>query len=137
MEKSNRNNKGQFIPGHPSGAIRWSGGKTRHAGGYIYISSPGHPNRDHHGYVFEHRLVVENWLKRYLTPDEHVHHINGVKDDNRLENLEIMSNSEHLKLEWTNAENNNFKNSKRAWFRKGQKAWNKGLPRTWETRKKI
>jgi hypothetical protein len=120
-----RNKKGQFVSGKPEEAIRWNGGRTRHADGYIYISSPNHPNKDHHGYVFEHRLIVETWLKRYLTPDEHVHHINGIKDDNRLENLEVMTNSEHLKFEWKNIDNNNFINAKKTWFKKGQIPWNK------------
>jgi hypothetical protein len=39
--------------------------------------------------VFEHVLIVEEKLGGYLLPDESVHHINGVKDDNRVENLEL------------------------------------------------
>ncbi len=49
-------------------------------------------------YQREHRKIVENSLKRKLTNEEIVHHINGDKFDNRLENLQIMSKSEHCKL---------------------------------------
>lgn len=47
---------------------------------------------------YEHRIVMEAHLKRKLRREETVHHINGNKLDNRLENLEVISNSEHARM---------------------------------------
>jgi hypothetical protein len=65
----------------------WKGGRTYHKAGYVMIKVAGHPKNN--GYLFEHILVMENYLGRKLYPGENIHHINGVKDDNRLENLEL------------------------------------------------
>lgn len=45
-----------------------------------------------------HRYVVEKHIGRILTEDEIVHHINHNKLDNRIENLQVMTRSEHMKL---------------------------------------
>lgn len=46
----------------------------------------------------EHRYIMEQYLGRKLNKDEVVHHINGKKYDNRIENLQVMSRSEHIKV---------------------------------------
>ena len=79
---------------------RWNGGKSIHWAGYILIKCKDHPNATFLGYVREHRLVMEKYLGRYLLKTEEVHHRNGIKTDNRIENLVLINNhSKHLKLE--------------------------------------
>lgn len=66
--------------------------------GYVYILAPdGHPNTTFKRYIKRSRLVMENSIGRNLTHGEQVHHINGIRDDDRIENLEILTLSEHNK----------------------------------------
>lgn len=57
--------------------------------GYVIMYYPEHPNSWKGGKIFEHTYVMSEHLGRPLKPNENVHHINGVKDDNRIENLEL------------------------------------------------
>lgn len=76
----------------------WRGGRIKAKGGYIKVHAPTHPavrdRRAGHKYVLEHRLVMEGILGRYLLPDENVHHKNGIRDDNRPENLEVWTTAQ-------------------------------------------
>jgi len=73
----------------------WRGGRRKDHFGYIYICSPDHPHKNKRGEVAEHRLVMERILGRYLEPEEVVHHINGIRDENYPENLELTDIHEH------------------------------------------
>ena len=78
-------------------ASNWRGGIRKHGQGYLRIYKPEHPHADVDGYVFEHRLVMEKKLGRYLQPDEVVHHIDENPANNDLSNLKLFSNNEeHL-----------------------------------------
>lgn len=77
---------------------RWNGGKIISSHGYIAIHMPKHPYADKRGYVYEHRLVVEEHIGRYLSPEEVVHHKDLNKTNNDISNLQILSNSEHRKI---------------------------------------
>jgi hypothetical protein len=78
--------------------------------GYKRIKKWDHPFHDKQGYVCEHRLVMEKYLDKYLPLKDQIHHINGIKTDNRIENLEILSASDHRTKH--NLENNPFKGKK-------------------------
>lgn len=100
------------LPVHPNSVRKgeqnnkWKGGRILDkTTGYVWIRKPDHPrSKSMHGYVLEHILVMEKHLGRYLFHGEVVHHKNGIRDDNRHENLELYSShSEHMRmhmLEW-------------------------------------
>jgi hypothetical protein len=96
---------GRFCSKECEGRARWQRVQERaHNGkpvlltptGYVKVWEPDRPPRRR--WVLEHRLVVEKALGRTLRRDEHVHHINGNKTDNRLENLQVIGPGDHSVL---------------------------------------
>ena len=69
--------------------IRKSKGWWKESNGYIMTYKKGHPNSNTNDCIKMHTLVMSEHLGRPLGKNENVHHINGIKDDNRIENLEL------------------------------------------------
>ena len=78
---------------HGLRSLAYKKGKIVNSEGYVLIFSPNHPHRNNRNYVYEHRLVIEKNIARYLTSEEVVHHINECRSDNRIENLRVFSSS--------------------------------------------
>lgn len=76
----------------------WKGGTAITSKGYKLIKMPEHHRADKKGYVLEHILVFEKETGLQVPNDCCVHHLNGIKSDNRIENLCLMSHSAHTKL---------------------------------------
>ena len=83
----NNNKVGEAGPKKGVGSITRNGYRTFH--------NPDHPNSSKHNIIFEHRMVMSEMLGRPLRKNESVHHKNGIRDDNRPENLELWTNSSH------------------------------------------
>ena len=91
-EKISKAQKGRKYPD------RWkSWGKKIYKEGYIMVYNPNHPGA-HCQYVLEHRVIMEKHIGRYLKKGEMIHHKNGKRDDNRLDNLQIVNHEEHRTL---------------------------------------
>lgn len=76
---------------------RWENHKhsRQYRGGYVLVFvGRDYPGAIKSGHIFEHRKVMQDILSRPLLPEENVHHKNGVKDDNRPENLELWTRSQ-------------------------------------------
>ena len=76
---------------------RWKGGVSYDTKGHRRLYKPEY-SKNIGGLIAEHRYIMEMHLGRRLTDKEVVHHINEIPDDNRIENLKIMSASEHSTL---------------------------------------
>jgi len=90
-----------YIAGHQGRRERnprWQGGRFICDQGYVYLLRPDHPNalkKGYVGYIAEHRLVMCEYLGRALEANELVHHRNGERADNRLENLVLITRAAH------------------------------------------
>lgn len=88
----------------------WKGGKKKNSTGYVLVFRPDHPFPNISGYVREHRIVYEDWLKehdpnspylvkvkgfegKWLDPKTIIHHKNKIRDDNRILNLKLFANN--------------------------------------------
>lgn len=69
-----------------------------HNAGYVRAYAPHHPKAAKDGYVMLHKVVMEMALGRYLAESEEVHHINRIKNDNRIENLQLMEKNDHRSM---------------------------------------
>lgn len=79
----------------------WKDGTKINREGYKLIKLRGHRMANTSGYVLEHRLVWEEYHKVCLLPWADVHHINGIRNDNRPENLDAMMNWQHASITHT------------------------------------
>ena len=78
-------------------APNWNGGRHMH-NGYIEIYAPKHPHKNKRNCIYEHQKVMADYLGRYLEKGEVVHHKDLCKTNNNIENLQLLTMSEHSKL---------------------------------------
>jgi len=80
----------------------WKGGKKKNQDGYIsmrlFPENFFYPMTQRRGHLLEHRFVMAQHLGRCLHSWEIVHHINGARDDNRIENLQLVSDDRHKQI---------------------------------------
>lgn len=86
------------VSGKGAESANWKGGRFISPTGYAFVYDPENEMANSRGYVREHRLVMSEKLRRPLTKDEVVHHKDGNKLNNDINNLELMTNSEHSRL---------------------------------------
>ncbi len=90
-------NKGVPMSMQQRAKLRWQNVPARRLGGdgYVYLYMPEHPRARKAGRVLEHLVIAEQMLGRSLAPNEHVHHRNADRADNRPENLVVLLKADH------------------------------------------
>lgn len=78
--------------------IHGVGHKKVRSDGYTSVYFPEHPKSAKDGYIMEHILLMESIIGRHLNDDECVHHKNKNRSDNRIDNLVLMTKSEHMSM---------------------------------------
>ena len=73
-------------------------GRYISSNGYVCVYAPGHPYATKRGYVYEHRLIMEKNIGRYLLPTEDVHHKDSNRQNNQSDNLLLLSRHAHHRL---------------------------------------
>lgn len=74
-------------------------GQVKSPSGYLMVRADGHPHAKGNGYVLYHRIVMEQSIGRFLKPSEVVHHRDGNRENNSIENLALLSgHAEHRKI---------------------------------------
>lgn len=83
--------KGGPKPGSQMGENNpnWRGGRVLEPRGYVLIRRPDHPQADCRGYVYEHILVAEAKIGRFIADGEEVHHKDENRSNNDPDNLEV------------------------------------------------
>lgn len=111
----------RFIRGHQASlqsretAANWKGG-INHSKGYTLVMCKGHPRASKNGYVFEHVLIAEKAVGRFLFPPIKVHHVNEIRSDNRNQNLVVCEDQAYHQL---------LHQRRRALLECGNAAWRK------------
>lgn len=98
--------KGNYCGPRGPDKHNWKGGRKKDTHGYVllrvnYLSEEEQKLAEkmptHGGYIKEHRIKMAKKIGRPLKSDEVVHHKNGIPDDNRIENLELLKTGTHAK----------------------------------------